>query len=400
MKRGISISSRAMLTPASPIRRLIPYAEKAAQSGKEIYHLNIGQPDIETPSIYYEYVNNFKPRVVSYSHSAGILELRESFCEYYKRFGIGVKPEEIIVTNGGSEAVMFAMAVVADPGDEILVVEPFYANYGGFAAQLGIKLVPVTTHPEEGYSIPSKEAFESKISARTKAIIFSNPCNPTGAVYDHVQLETIANVAFENDLFVISDEVYREFTFDGLKAISMMHFEKISDRVIMTDSISKRYSACGARIGTFVTKNPEIYSNVMKFAQARLCPSLLSQYGTLGLLKLDSQYSMTVRKEYQARRDVVYEELQKIQGAVFEKPRGAFYVSVKLPIHNSEEFVKWMLTDFEIDGKTTMVAPLDGFYATPQGGLNEVRIAYVLEKEKLRDAVRILKAGIELFNSK
>ncbi|MGJ8453800.1 pyridoxal phosphate-dependent aminotransferase [Pseudothermotoga sp. U03pept] len=396
----MNLSNRAKQAPASPIRRLIPFAEEAAKRGKKIYYLNIGQPDIPTPPVYFQYAEMYKPKVVAYTHSAGLLELREAFVTYYKNFELQLSPSEIIVTNGGSEAVLFAMAVVADPDDEILVLEPFYANYAGFAAQLGIKLVPVRTYPENGYVVPEKEAFLEKIGPRTKAVIFSNPCNPTGAVYDYQQLETIANVALEKNLFVISDEVYREFTFDGYKAISMMTFDKILDRTIVVDSISKRYSACGARIGTFVTKNKELYQAGLKLAQARLCPSMTSQYATIGLLTLGDDYTEQIRKEYQQRRDAVYEELKKIDQAVFKKPHGAFYVSVKLPIDSSENFVKFMLSEFDVDGKTTMVSPLDGFYVTPGAGLNEIRIAYVLNQDSLRDAVKILAQGLKAYVEK
>lgn len=396
----MKLSQRAVEAPASPIRRLIPYAEEAAKRGKKIYYLNIGQPDIPTPPVYFEYAERYKPSVVAYTHSAGLLELREAFTRYYSKFGIIVNPSQIIVTNGGSEAVIFAMSVVADPGDEIIVLEPFYANYAGFAHQLGIKLVPVRTYPEDGYSVPRKEKFLEAIGPKTRAVIFSNPCNPTGSVYDEDQLRTILDVAIEKDLFIISDEVYREFVFDGYKAISMLTFEEADDRIILVDSISKRYSACGARIGTFVTKNKELYAAALKFAQARLCPSMTSQYATIGLLTLDENYVEQMRLEYQARRDVVYEELSKIEGAVFRKPHGAFYIAAKLPVDNTENFVKFMLKDFEVDGKTTMVAPLDGFYITPGAGVDEMRIAYVLDCDKLRDAVKILALGIRAYREK
>lgn len=396
----MQLSQRAIEAPASPIRRLIPYAEEAAKKGKKIYYLNIGQPDIPTPAVYFEYAEKYKPSVVAYTHSAGLLELREAFAHYYAKFGVSVSPSDLIVTNGGSEAVIFAMSVVADPGDEIIVLEPFYANYAGFARQLGIKLVPVRTYPEDGYAVPKKEKFLERVGPKTKAIIFSNPCNPTGAVYDEIQLRTILDVAIEKNLFIISDEVYREFVFDGYRAVSMLTFKEVQDRTIVVDSISKRYSACGARIGTFVTKNKDLYAAAMKFAQARLCPSMTSQYGAIGLLTLDEKYTEQMRLEYQARRDAVYEELSKIEGAVFKKPHGAFYIAAKLPIDNTENFVKFMLSEFEVDGKTTMVAPLDGFYITPGAGIDEMRIAYVLDCDKLRDAVRILKLGIEAYRER
>ncbi len=396
----MNISQRANQTPASPIRRLIPFAEQAARKGKKIYYLNIGQPDIPTPPIYFEYIERYKPEVVAYTHSAGLIELREAFAKYYRKFSIDVSPQDIIVTNGGSEAVLFAMAVVADPGDEIIVLEPFYANYAGFASQLGIKLVPVRTYPQDGYSVPKKEKILEKVGPKTKAVLFSNPCNPTGAVYDEDQLKSIIDVALEKDLFIISDEVYREFTFDGHKAISMFSFSNIQERVIMVDSISKRYSACGARVGAFVVKNQSAYSSALKFAQARLCPATNSQYGTIGLLSLGEEYIESIRLEYQGRRDVVYEELKKIDCAIFQKPHGAFYISAKLPIDDTEEFVKFMLLEFDVDGKTTMVSPLNGFYMTPRVGLDEMRIAYVLNQHDLRDAMKILALGIEAYREK
>jgi len=394
------ISKRALETPASPIRRLVPYADEAKKRGVQIYYLNIGQPDIKTPKVWYEYIEKYKPEVVAYTHSQGLLELREAFAKYYARHNIHVTADEIIVTNGGSEAIMFALGVVCDPGDEVITIEPFYANYLGFASYLNVKLVPVTAHPEDGYRLPPISEFEKVVSPKTKAILFSNPSNPTGTVYTYEEIKTIVEFAKKYNLVIISDEVYREFTFDGRKHISIYHFEGIEDQVIMVDSISKRYSACGARIGTLVTKNKEFYKNALKFGQARLCPAEITQFGAIGLLTLGEDYTNLVRDEYQRRRDAAYEGMKQIPGVVVHKPEGAFYLSAKLPVDNAEDFIIWMLKEFSVDGKTTMVSPLSGFYATPGAGMSEIRIAYVLEAEKLADAVKILGEGIKAYNSR
>lgn len=394
------ISKRAIETPASPIRRLVPYADEAKKRGIKIYYLNIGQPDIKTPKVWYEYIEKFKPEVVAYTHSQGLLELREAFSKYYAQHNINVTHDEIMVTNGGSEAIMFALGVVCDPGDEVITIEPFYANYMGFASYLNIKLVPVTAHPEDGYRLPAMEAFEKVVSPKTKAILFSNPSNPTGTVYTYEEMKQIVDFAKKHNLVIISDEVYREFTFDGRKHISAFHFEGIEEQLIMVDSISKRYSACGARIGTFVTKNKEFYRNALKFAQARLCPAETTQFGAIGLLTLGKEYTDEVRDEYQKRRDATYNAMKEIPGVVVHKPEGAFYLSAKLPVENAEDFIIWMLKEFNVDGKTTMVSPLSGFYATPGAGMSEIRIAYVLEADKLADAVKILGEGIKKYNER
>ncbi|ABS59932.1 MAG: pyridoxal phosphate-dependent aminotransferase [Fervidobacterium sp.] len=394
------VSKRAVETPASPIRRLVPYADEAKKRGINIYYLNIGQPDIKTPSVWYEYIDKYKPEVVAYTHSQGLLELREAFSKYYARHNIHVSADEIMVTNGGSEAIMFALGVVCDPGDEVITIEPFYANYLGFASYLNVKLVPVTAHTEDGYRLPPMSEFEKVVSPKTKAILFSNPSNPTGTVYTYEEMKQIVEFAKKHNLVIISDEVYREFTFDGRKHISVFHFEGIEEQTIMVDSISKRYSACGARIGTLVTKNKEFYKSALKFAQARLCPAETTQFGAIGLLTLGEEYTNSVRDEYQKRRDATYEAMKEIPGVVVHKPEGAFYLSAKLPVDNAEDFIIWMLKEFNVDGKTTMVSPLSGFYATPGAGMSEIRIAYVLEAEKLADAVRILGEGIREYNKR
>ncbi|KLO22142.1 pyridoxal phosphate-dependent aminotransferase [Marinitoga sp. 1155] len=395
----MDFSKRILNMQASPIRKLIPYAEAAKKSGKKVLHLNIGQPDLETPKAFFNYIEKHKPEIVAYTHSAGLYELREAFSKYYNENNIPFSPEDIIVTNGGSEAIIFALAAIADPGDEVIVIEPFYANYRGFAEMINVKLVPVRALPETGYAVPSTEEFEKVVSSKTKAIIFSNPSNPTGAVYSKEELKRIVDFAKKYDLYIISDEVYREFTFDGTKHISTMAFGEY-DRTIVVDSISKRYSACGARVGVFATKNKDLYNHVIKMAQSRLCPPMIAQLGTIGLLEMDKSYIEKVYKEYDKRRLSVYNELLKIDGAIFEKPKGAFYVSVKLPIDNSEKFVKWMLTDFSIDNTTVMVAPLSGFYATEGSGTQEIRIAYVLDSEKLKFATHILAEAVKAYNNK
>ncbi|RAP00010.1 aspartate aminotransferase [Petrotoga sp. 9PW.55.5.1] len=394
------LSQRVLNTQFSPIRKLTPYAEKARKEGKKIYYLNIGQPDVETPKEFFEGIKKYSSNIVYYSHSAGLYELREAFSDYYKSWNIDFNPEELIVTTGGSEAVIFSLATVADPGDEVIVIEPFYANYKGFAEMLDVKLRPVKADPETGYAVPSREEFEKAYNNKVKAIIFSNPSNPTGAVYDFEEVKRIVDFAKEKDIFVISDEVYKEFTFDGKEHISLMDFED-KDRFILVDSVSKRYSLCGARIGVLASKNKKVMEQVMKFAQSRLSPPLMAQFGLLGLLKnLESDYLIRMQKEYQDRRDAVYEEISMIEGAVFKKPHGAFYFSVKLPVDDSEEFIKWMLTDFNINGETVMVSPLSGFYATPDAGKQEIRIAYVLNSDELRKACRILREAITTYNKR
>jgi aspartate aminotransferase len=382
---------------ASPIRRLIPFAEEAKAKGTGVYFLNIGQPDIPTPPVFLEKIQGYKDDVVPYSHSAGLIELRKAFSNYYERWNASIKPEEIIITSGGSEAVIFAIAAVADPEEEIIVIEPFYANYKGFAGMVNVRLSPISANPEEGYRVPEDKAIEKAINPKTRAILFSNPCNPTGAVYSREEVLRLLNIAKKYELMVIVDEVYREFVFDGLQPFSAMEYGEFHDRIILVDSVSKRYSACGARVGLLATKNKEVYAQVMKMAQARLSPPTMAQIGTIGLLSLGEEYIYSVRDEYRLRRDKVYEELSRIPGLFFKKPQGAFYLSVKLPIDNSEKFVKWMLSSFSHEGYTTMVSPLDGFYATPGAGEQEIRIAYVLNAEKIKKACEVFRIGLEEY---
>lgn len=396
----MNFSQRVLNMQQSPIRKLIPFADEAKKKGKKVYHLNIGQPDLETPKEFFDAIKEMPSNVIAYSHSAGIMELREAFAKYYQDMNIGFNAEDLMITTGGSEAIVFAFSAICDPEDEIIVIEPFYANYRGFAEMLNIKLKAVRAIPENGYAVPPVEEFEKALTSKTKAIIFSNPSNPTGAVYTKEELKQIVDFAKKHDLYIISDEVYKEFTFDGTSHTSIMEFED-KERFIVVDSISKRYSACGVRIGVFATKNKELYNQAMKFAQSRLCSPVVAQWGTVGILNnVSKAYIEEMKAEYQKRRDIVYEELTKIEGLSFEKPQGSFYVSVKVPVDSTEEFIKFMLTDFDIDGETVMVAPLNGFYSTEGAGVQELRIAYVLEEKALRRACYILAEGIKAYNNK
>ncbi|MBN2253256.1 MAG: pyridoxal phosphate-dependent aminotransferase [Kosmotogaceae bacterium] len=390
------VSQRGTAMPASPIRKLVPFAQQAKDRGVNVYHLNIGQPDIQTPRVFYDYISRLFSSVVSYSPSDGIKELKEAFSSYFGSWDIDISSDELLVTSGGSEAIQFALAAVADPGDDIMLIEPFYANYKGFASILGLNVIATTSKVSNGYRLPDDEEMQKALTSKTRAILFSNPSNPTGVVYTEEELTRLIRFARNNNLFVICDEVYREIVFDGIKPSSIMTIDSGQD-IIVVDSISKRFSSCGARIGCVATKNKELYRTIMKFAQARLSPPTIAQFGTIGLLTLGKEYTYSVQKEYEHRRDVVFEELSKIEGIEMQKPSGAFYISVKLPVENAEEFVKWMLTDFSYNGSTVMVAPLEGFYATAGIGTEEVRIAYVLSSEKMKTAIEILAKGLEEY---
>lgn len=384
--------------PASPIRKLVPYADSAKKRGTKVYHLNIGQPDIATPKEFMDAVKNFDEEVLAYGHSQGIIEFREKLSEYYSRYDIELSPGEIVVTTGGSEAIIFAMMAVCEPGEEIIVPEPFYTNYNGFAVEAAVKLVPLTTYAETGFHLPGKKKIKSRITSKTRAIIFCSPNNPTGAVFTKEELERLGELAIEHDLFLLSDEVYREFIYEGTHT-SLMNISGVENRAILLDSVSKRFSACGARIGCLASKNEEIVETALRFGQARLCPPSIEQYGAMAALSLRDDYFKEMANEYRRRRDTVHEALMKIPGTVCEKPSGAFYVMAKLPVDDIEAFSQWMLTDFQLDGETTMVAPGPGFYATSGKGRDEARLAYVLNVEDLKKAMKILAAGIENYNS-
>ncbi|OPL08416.1 MAG: aspartate aminotransferase [delta proteobacterium ML8_F1] len=396
----MQLSNRILSMQASPIRKLVPIAEKAKKSGKKVYHLNIGQPDIETPKVFFDALKHFDEKVLAYSSSHGDLELIKAMVDYYKKYGIDYEPSDIIITNGGSEALLFAIIAVADPEEEVLVPEPFYTNYNGFSVPVGVTVKPITTSPLDGFRLPAKADLVKVINPRTRAILLSNPGNPTGVVYTRDEITMLAEVAKEHDLFIIADEVYREFIYGDLEYTSFGTIEEIEDRVIIVDSISKRYSACGARIGSIASKNKELMANMMKLAQSRLCVPTIEQVGAKELYKVDPSYFKGVNDEYRRRRDLVFKMLREIPGVIVEEPKGAFYMVVKLPVDNAEEFVIWMLEDFQYNNATVMMAPAEGFYATPGLGVDEVRIAYVLNEDDLKASMEILKRGLESYPGK
>lgn len=395
----IKLSKRGLALPASPIRKLIPFAEQAKKKGTHVYHLNIGQPDIETPQEFWNSIKNYSNKVLAYGNSQGMAEYLGKLTGYYKRCGLDIKEDEIIVTTGGSEAIIFAMTAICDPGDEIIIFEPFYTNYNGFAVQAGIKVVPITTHAENGFHLPPDEEIEKAITGKTRGIMYCNPNNPTGTIFTAEEINRLKNIVLRHDLFLLADEVYREYIYEG-EYVSIMSLDGISDRAIMLDSISKRFSACGARVGNLVTKNRSVYTAALHMGQARLCSPTLEQVGAAAAYDLGDEYFSKMIDEYRRRRDVVYEGLMKIEGTVCINPGGAFYVMAKLPIDDAEEFAAFLLTDFEYNGKTVMVAPGPGFYATPGMGKNECRIAYVLNTDDLKDAMDLLKRGVEMYNKK
>ena len=396
----MKVSNRIEEMQFSPIRKLVPFAEAAKKQGRSVFHLNIGQPDIETPKEFFDAVRNFDKKVLAYAFSQGLPETIESFSNYFKAFGMNYEKDEILITNGGSEALFFSFVAVCDFGDEVLVPEPFYTNYNSFSQSAGAVIVPVPTSAADGFKLPSIEFIEGKITKKTKAIMLSNPGNPTGAVYGKDDMKKVKTLALKHDLFIISDEVYKEMVYDGLKFTSFSQIEGIEDRVILTDSISKRYSACGARIGCIASKNKEVITNVMKLCQGRLCVATIEQVGAAALADVSPKYMEDMVKEYEKRRDVVYNALKQIDGVVCEKPMGAFYIMAKLPVDNAEDFAKWMLTDFSINDKTVMVAPGAGFYATEGLGLDEIRISYVLKEEDLKEAMNILAEALKAYNKR
>ena len=393
------ISHKGKLMPESPIRKLVPYSEIAKKKGNKVYHLNIGQPDIKTPEVAMKAVKNLDLTILEYSHSAGNESYRKKLAAYYTNQGIPVKTEDIIITTGGSEALMFAMGSTMDQGDEIIIPEPFYANYNGFSTASGINVVPVISTIETGFALPAIADFEKLITPKTKAILICNPGNPTGYLYSKEEIMQLADLVKKHDLFLISDEVYREFTYDGDTHYSVMNVPGLEEYAIMIDSVSKRYSMCGARIGCIVSKNKELMTTAMKFAQARLSPPTIEQIASEAALDTPQSYFDEVMSEYRERRDTLIEELNKIEGVVVSKPKGAFYCIAQLPIDNADKFAQWLLESYDLNGETVMVAPAAGFYSTPGMGLSQVRIAYVLKKEDLVNAVRILKAAIPVYNA-
>ena len=391
------ISKKGNAMPQSPIRKLVPFAEKAYKQGKTVYHLNIGQPDIKTPEKALEAVAAHDLKIIAYTRSEGSEEYRTKIASYYNKHDIHVKHDDIIVTTGGSEALLFAFGSIMDIDDEVIIPEPFYANYNGFSTASGVKIVPVISKIENNFALPPIEEFEKLITPKTKAILICNPGNPTGYLYSKEEIKKLANIVKKHDLFLIADEVYREFAYDGIEHYSILQEEEINDHTIIIDSVSKRYSMCGARIGCLVSRNKEVIKTALKFAQARLSPPTLAQIASEAALDTPQSYFNDVKEEYVKRRNTLIEGLQKIEGVKVAKPKGAFYCIVELPVKNSDHFAQWLLEDFDVNGKTIMVAPAAGFYSTPGVGLNQIRIAYVLNEESLKDAISILKAALKVY---
>jgi len=394
------ISNKAMNMPASPIRKLVPFAEAAKKKGIKIYHLNIGQPDIETPEVMLNAIKSTTLKVVEYSHSAGNESYRTKLANYYKQFNINVNPTDIIITNGGSEALSFAFMTCFEKGDEVIIPEPFYANYNGFATAADVTIKPIKSTIETGFALPPISEFEKIITPKTKGIMICNPGNPTGYLYSRAELDQLRDLVKKHDLYLLSDEVYREFCYDGKEYVSVMHLDGIDDNVILLDSISKRYSACGARIGALISKNKEFMNAALKFAQARLSPPTFGQIGAEAALDTPKSYFDAVQKEYVARRDFLVETINKIPGVLCPKPSGAFYCIARLPIDNADKFCQWLLEEFSFKDQTVMMAPATGFYSTKGAGFNEVRLAYVLKLEDLKNAMECLAEAIKVYPGK
>ncbi len=392
------LSARAAALPASPIRKLIPLADGAKKRGVHVYHLNIGQPDVPSPETFLKALGEYPDKVIAYGRSEGEGPLREAYREYYLRFGIELSTNEILVTTGGSEALLFAFYCVAAAGEEIIVFEPFYTNYNGFAAVVGVTLKPLKMEPASGYRLPPADAIAAAIGPRTRAIAICNPNNPTGTVYRDDELRTIADLALEHDLFIIADEVYREFVYDGLKHTSMLSLPDVTERVVVTDSLSKRFSVCGARVGCLVSRNADVVAAALKLGQARLSPPVVEEFAAAAALKMPpEEYVQPMIEHFRLRRDIVYEAVSGMPGVLAYKPEGAFYTTPEFPVDDAEKFVSWMLTDFELDGATTMLSPAAGFYSTPGRGTHEARIAYVLNETDLARAMACLAEGLKQY---
>ena len=383
--------------PESPIRKLVPYAEKAKKEGKKVYHLNIGQPDIETPQVALDAVKNFSSQVVEYSHSAGFESYRKGLASYYQSLGMDVKFDELMVTTGGSEALLFALNSCLDSGDEVIIPEPFYANYNGFSTSAGITVKPISTSINNGFALPPIDEFEKLITSKTKAILIGNPGNPTGYLYSKDELETLRDIVKKHDLFLFADEVYREFCYDGNKHLSILNLDGLEDNAVVIDSTSKRYSMCGIRVGCIVSKNKGVISTALKFAQARLSPPTFGQVAGEAALLTPKSYFDNVINEYVSRRDLLVDGLNKIEGVICPKPKGAFYAIAELPVDNAEKFAQWLLEEFDFNNETLMVAPAAGFYSTKGEGYNQVRIAYVLNQESLQNAINCLEEALKLY---
>jgi aspartate aminotransferase len=396
--RAFAVSRRAQEMPASPIRKLAPLAELAKSRNTKVYHLNIGQPDIETPACMLDRLKQIEDKVLEYSPSTGTPAFLDSLRQYYrKRVGVPIETRQILATTGGSEAILFSFIACANEGDDVLVLEPFYANYRAFATMAGLNIVPVTSRGRDGFHLPPRDVFENALTPRTRIVIVCNPNNPTGTVYTRDELEMLADFCRDHGLFLISDEVYREFVYDGRNAVSALQLKNADDFVIVVDSLSKRYSACGIRLGALVTRNGDVYEACLRMAQGRLSPPGLAQFIAVGATSLGEDYTRAMVAEYQRRRDVLYEGLHSIPGVELAKPEGAFYCVPKLPVRNAEDFAVWLLTEFEHDGATVMIAPASGFYASNLGK-SEIRIAYVLKEEDLRTSIELLRVALEQYS--
>lgn len=394
------LSKKAIEMPASPIRRLVPYATAAKKRGVHVLHLNIGQPDIDAPKVAVDAIRNLKSNAVEYTFSEGIPSYQAGLVGYYKNNNIVLDQKDIMVTTGGSEALLLTFAACFNPDDEVIVPEPFYANYNGFAKQTGITIVPITATIDTDFALPPMSEFEKKITPRTKGIMICNPSNPTGCLYSKEEMEQLREIVLKHDLFLIADEVYREFCYDGAKPISVLELSGLENNAIVIDSVSKRYSMCGARVGAIVTRNKELIPMLMKFAQARLCPPYFGQVAAEAALNTPQEYFDTVKAEYVARRDYLVKALNEIEGVYCPMPKGAFYAVVKLPVNDADDFAQWMLESFQHEGNTVMVAPASGFYSTPGKGKDEVRVAYVLAIPELKKAVEALKVALKTYNER
>lgn len=386
--------------PASPIRKLVPFSDAAKKRGVKVYHLNIGQPDIPTPDVAMDAIHNFSQKVVEYSHSAGILSYRQKLVGYYEKNNIHITADDIIVTAGGSEAILIALSTIMDPDDELIVPEPFYANYNGFSVNAGVKVVPIPSKIDTGFALPAIEDFEKVITPKTKAILVCNPNNPTGYLYSKEEIETLGKLAKKHDLYLLADEVYREFIYGDAKHFSVMELEGLEQNSILVDSVSKRYSACGFRIGALISKNKGVMAAAMKFAQARLSPPTFGQVASEAAIDTPESYFKEVKAEYVARRNVVVDAINKMEGAFCPNPKGAFYVVARLPIDDSDRFCQWLLEDYNLNGETVMLAPATGFYSTAGMGKDEVRISYVLNVNDMKRSMEILAEAVKVYPGK
>jgi aspartate aminotransferase len=391
------ISNKAVLMPPSPIRKLAPFADKAKNLGRKVYHLNIGQPDIETPEIMLNAIRNIDFKIWAYTPSEGTLSYRTKLAAYYQKLGYSINPSQLIVTTGGSEGIFMALSICLNEGEEVIIPEPFYANYNGFSCMAGVKVRPVTSYIEKGYALPPMEELEKAIGPKTRAIMICNPNNPTGYLYTREELEALRDLVIKHDLFLLCDEAYRDFCYDGNEFISPMHLEGLSNHVIILDTVSKRYSACGARLGVLMTQNQEILDAALRFAQSRLCPPQIGQLAAEAALDTPPEYFQKVKKEYQARRDFLVKELNAMEGVICPEPGGAFYAMPSLPIEDADHFCRWILEEFQYENQTVMMAPGTGFYSSPGEGKNLVRMAYVLKIEDLTQAMKVLKFALEAY---